>query len=352
MKWICLGIAFTMLHTGCGEGGRGVAYEPAADVDRLVPVALEGDDIGRVRDFDIRGDTIYLLDMTGSVAVISRSDDSLELVRHIARRGGGPGELLGPTGLAVTDRTIIVVERTRLHVFDLSGAALTSTFVEFPCVMGLPAVSPASRGTFVHGNCLRPGLATDTMMGVLAWAPEESTEFELVLDVPRFTRDGRMGTMFGASRLLTTGPAGIHAFGGGETNCTWLIDDTGDRPTASSTCPVADVLYSADAPAEFKEVRASAVGMDMRWPDPMPTFHGQFMTDDKEVLLFRPWSADSLVIQASAPSGSDVAVASIEGFMGCKASGCLWLFDNEEVPRMIVLDREDIERRLRAREQP
>jgi hypothetical protein len=61
------------------------------------------------------------------------------------------------------------------------------------------------------------------------------------------------------------------------------------------------------------------------------------------MVLFRPFTADSLVLQLASPSALDIAVAPHDGLLGCKAGGCVWLMDETATPRMIVLDRTEME---------
>jgi hypothetical protein len=181
------------------------------------------------------------------------------------------------------------------------------------------------------------------MKAVLAWSADTAT-WDIVVETPRFTSDGSMGTVFGVRSLLTTGTAGTHAFGGGETNCIWTVIDEGGRPRATEICPVAGDLYSADPPPGLEERMRSArfAGMNIRWPESLPVFMERFVLGER-VMLLRPFAADSVVLQSAAPSSVDFAVAPLEGLIGCKAGGCLWLLEDSDVPRLIVLDRSSIE---------
>jgi hypothetical protein len=342
------GAGLLSLATGCGavdadRAVKGEEYGPSADLVRLQGVALDGDDIGLVRDFDIAGDTIYLLDGTGRVAILVRDGTAHRLAGHFGRRGAGPGEFLRPSGLAVVGNDIVVLDGTRLQFLDRSGRPRDTRWVTLPCAMMLPLVAPARDGLFIHGGCLRQGMTTDTMKGVLAWSADTAS-WEIVAEAPRFTSDGTIGTVFGGRTLLTTGVAGRHAFGGGEVNCIWTVGDDGGRPDATETCPVAGSLYSADPPPGLEERLRSArfAGMRMRWPETLPVYTERFVLDD-DIILLRPFAADSVVLQTAAPASVDLAVAPLEGLIGCKAAGCLWLLEDTDVPRLIVLDRARIE---------
>ncbi|HSK20958.1 MAG TPA: hypothetical protein VK912_17515 [Longimicrobiales bacterium] len=337
-----LGLTFGCGAAGAGPGS-GIEYAPAADVPRLESVALHGDDIGLVRDFEIAGDTLYLLDATGRIAVIHRDADGLRLAGHIGRPGPGPGELQRPTGLALSGSGIVVVDGARLQFFDRAGAFLESRPLSLPCAMMLPAIAASAGGLFVHGGCLQRGVATDTMKAVLAWS-SDTTTWEVVVTAPRYTIDGSLGSVFGVRSLLTTGSTGVHVFGGGEMNCIWKITDGGSRPGASETCPAVAALYSADPPPGLEDRLRSArvAGMNIRWPETLPVYVERFVADDR-IMLLRPFAADSLVLQAAAPGSADFAVAPMEGLIGCRSGGCLWLLEDTAVPRLIVLDRARIE---------
>lgn len=332
---------------GCGaaglDAGAGIEYTPAENAPRLESVALHGDDIGLVRDFEIAGDTLYLLDATGRVAVVHRDASGLRLSGHIGRPGPGPGELQRPTGIALSGRGIVVVDGARLQFFDRDGVFLESRPLALPCAMMLPAVAAGGGGLFVHGGCLQRGVVTDTMKAVLAWS-SDTTTWSVVVATPRYTSDGSFGSVFGVRSLLTTGPAGAHVFGGGELNCVWNITDSGGRPGASEACPAVGTLYAADPPPGLEERMRSArvAGMNIRWPETLPAYIERFVADDRIVLL-RPFAADSLVLQAAAPGSADFAVAPLEGLIGCRSGGCLWLLEDTDVPRLIVLDRARIE---------
>lgn len=322
----------------------GIEHRPADDVVRLTGAPLRGDDIGLVRDFDTAGDTIFLLDITGRIAVVRHAQNGLELAGHIGRRGGGPGEFMQPSGLAVTHGSIAVMDGARAQFFTLTGTLQQSKQITLPCAMMRPSIAPARDGLFVHGGCLQRGVATDTMMAMLAWSAD-TVSWDVIVSAPRFTTDGSFGSVFGAQSLLTTGPDGRHAFGGGETNCIWSITDTGGRPTATESCPVVGTLYSADPPPELEGRMKTGLmaSMGVRWPETLPAYLERFVVEDRTVLI-RPFSSDSLVIQS--PDGRDLAVAPLEGFVGCKASGCLWVLETDQLPQVILFDRASVESRL------
>jgi hypothetical protein len=333
---------------GCGpadadRSGGAQEYRPANELARIASVAVDGDDIGLVRDFDIAGDSIYLLDAGGRVVIAEREDAAIRVVGHFGRSGGGPGEFMRPTGLALAGNDIVVADGTRLQFFNRAGEFLSTKRLSLPCPMMLPDVAPARVGIFVHGGCLRRGYATDTMKAVLAWS-RDTTEWHIIVETPRFTTDGNLGSVFGPASLLATGIQGAHAFGGGERNCIWRIEDGGDRPIVHEVCPAVSTQYRADPPPGLEARMRSAryAGMNLRWPASLPAYGDSFVLGS-DVVLLRPFTADSLVLQLAGPSAIDIAVAPHDGLLGCKAGGCAWLMEETATVRMIVLDRTEIE---------
>lgn len=330
----------------CAAGDSGsIEYRPSDDVERLAFVTMSGDDIGMVGDFDITEDAIYLLDRMGRVVVLNRAGEAPTIASHFGRRGAGPGEMLQPTGISVSDDGIAVVDATRLHFYSAAGEPLVTHTLDLPCVMMLPGVSVMDSGIFVTGGCLRSGYASDTMKAVMAWSADTAV-WTVLAEAPRYTRDGSVGSVFGARSLFTPGPSRQHAFGGGETNCVWLVDTGATPPQVKEQCPAARTGYTAEPTPELRaQLRTARVpGMNIRWPETLPTYIERFVTDSALVLV-RPFTADSVVLQV-AGGETDIAVAPLDGLLGCKAQGCLWLRDEGDVPELIVLDRARIERLL------
>ena len=331
-------------NTADADRSEAGAYKPAQDVPRLGGAPLAGDDIGIVRDFDVAGDTIYLLDGTGRIVLVENADAGLRLLSHIGRRGGGPGEFMQPTGLAMVDGSVAVMDGTRAQFFDVTGALHASKQITLPCPMLQPSIAPASDGLFIHGACMRRGVATDTMTAMLAWSTDTTT-WEIIATAPRFTTDGSLGSIFGSRSLLTTGSDRRHAFGGGETNCIWIVTDTGGRPAAAERCPAVAVLYSADPPPELaRRLKAGRIGaMGLSWPETLPPYVERFVAGNEHILV-RPFSPDSVVLQTAA--GRDLAVAPLDGLIGCKSGGCLWLLEDSDVPHLIFVNRASLESML------
>jgi hypothetical protein len=327
---------------GCGAADgsvrSGVEYRPAADAARLVPEPLEGDDIGLIRDFDLSGDTLYLLDGAGHVVVAERRGAGWAVAGSFGRSGGGPGEFLTATGISASSAAIAVIDNTRLQFFSRGGEHTHFHSLDLPCVMMRARVAQGLTGLFVHGGCSRGSFVTDTMKAVLAWSAD-TAEWSIIAEDVRYTRDGTVGNLFTAASALTPGAAGVHLFGSGATNCVWTVSDSTFPPTAVQRCPAARGVYRSDAPPGVRErLRSGAVGgARLDWPETLPIFVERIHTK-RAILLIRPFSADSVVLQEAAPSGRDVAVAPLDGLVGCKAAGCLWVLVDSLPARLIVLD--------------
>jgi hypothetical protein len=341
-----------LLLTACaavdGERARdGIEYRPADDVERLGSAPLDSDDIGLVSDFELVADTLFLLDRIGRVLVAHRRDTAWHVVHSFGRRGGGPGEFTMPTGISVDSASILVIDGTRLQSFTHDGTVLDTRLLDLPCPMLLSGVHRAAAGLFVYGNCMRGSFVTDTLKAVLAWSRD--TTWQLVTDDLRVTRDGSAGNIFTASSAFTPGPNGSHLFGSGADNCVWRITETAAAPLTERVCPAALDLYSTDPPPEVEaRLRAGQVGgVRMEWPRTLPAYVERVAAGDG-IVLVRPYGPDSVVVQRGAPSRDDIAVAPLDGLVGCKAAGCVWVLEDVAAVRLIVLDSAALARRVNA----
>jgi hypothetical protein len=226
-----------------------------------------------------------------------------------------------------------------VHFLNEAGKPVAVRGPALPCPMTRPGVAVTAGGLLVHGNCFRAAYLTDTMKAVLAWSAD-TTVFRMVAEDVRFTTDGSVGSVFGAPSALTSG-VGRHLFGGGITNCVWeVVDDAGagGGPAAHALCPAAAVLYSAEPPAEVaRRIRAGIGGMKLQWPATLPVYLDRVLAGGTVVLL-RPFSTDSLVLQTAAPDARSLAVAPVDGLVGCRAGGCLWVFDDGTSSRGVLLE--------------
>jgi hypothetical protein len=310
-------------------------YRPPADLARLQSRAAAGPEVPLVRDFDVAGDTLYLLQRSAQVSVLVRAGAEWRLVRQFGRLGGGPGEFLNASGLALTTAgDLAIIEASRLQFLRTDGSALSAHRPDLPCPVALPGVVERGGGIYIHGNCVRRGAVTDTIKAVVAWSADSVSYAMLAQDV-RFTRDGTVGHIFGAFNALTPGD-GSMLFGVGVRGCVVTLVDRDTEPTGAERCGLAHQLYRAPPPPELEaRLRAGGVaGMRARWPDALPVYIDRTAVGNA-VILLRPFTADSIVLQLAQPDGRDLAVAPLDPFIGCKAGGCLWAFDDD--PSRILL---------------
>lgn len=332
--------AMAVASCAAGDAAAGDTYRPPDHLERLGTTTFELPDAGLVQDFDAGSGRLYLLERFGRVLVLERRADGWAQVASFGRPGAGPGEFGNTTGIAAVDGAVVVTEWGRLQRFTSTGEFISAQVLTLPCAMPRPAAAAGRTGLFVHGNCLRTAYVTDTMKAVLAWAPDEET-FRIIAEDVRFTRDGSTGSIFGAASALTTSADGRHLFGGGG-HCLWHVDESivapGDVPVVEAQCPAATRLYSAPPPPALqRRLNAGLPGMKLEWPRALPTFVERIRAGD-DVVLLRPFSADSVVLQTAGPDARDLAVAPLNGLVTCRAAGCLWVFEDGDVARGFLLD--------------
>ncbi|CAN5742103.1 hypothetical protein BH23GEM10_BH23GEM10_05390 [soil metagenome] len=339
----------TIFAAACGAGDSPdvVRYSPGASLERLQLAAVTAPEVGMIRDFDISGDTMYLLDRADVVHVLRRTADGWHKAGEIGRTGAGPGEFRNPSGLSVAPSgAIIVAEAGRLQVMRPDGTVESTHDLDLPCPMMLPMVATAAEGIFVFGNCLRRGHLTDTIKAVLMWARDRE-HYQIVAEEVSFTRDGLVGSIFSAQRAFTPVGGTAHLFGTGVDGCLTSVSevpgmDAAALPTATRGCGIVRTRYTAPPPPEFGRMRARMGNFRMAWPKALPAYIDRIQAGDVTVLL-RPFTADSVVLQAVEPDGRDLAVAPLNGFIACKAAGCLWLLEDTEPARMIMLETSQIQ---------
>lgn len=331
-----------------GAAGEGRDYVAPASLDRVAavvaPVALPA--AGMIQDFDVAGERLYLLEREGRVVVLVQAGDAWRFATTFGRPGAGPGEFRNASGIAATSEDVVVADWGRLQRFSTAGELLSTEQLLLPCIMARPSVAAGATGLFVHGNCMRAAYATDTMKAVLAWAPPGG-EFRIVAEDVRFTLDGRVGSILGAPLAFTDGPAGRHLFGTGVANCVWQVEERGaggratPDPSIRAVCPAVQELYSADPPPELeRRLRRGIRGVSLGWPKTLPVYVSRLLAGES-VILLRPVSADSLVLQVAGPAGeasADLAVAPMDGFVGCRSGGCLWAIDEGMTQHVLFLD--------------
>jgi hypothetical protein len=316
--------------------GRAAAYEPASAVLRpaLQPVIVPGG--GSVLDFDWYDDQLYLLDpLEHSVTVLRQHPGGgWDRVLRFGRYGGGPGELLRPTGIArLRDpAAIAVVDQARVHLFDLGGAHLVSHPLGLPCALPLPRIAAARSGLLVHGDCLLRSGRGDTVFAVLFWSADGGKYREVAREA-RFTTDGRYGHGFGARSALTPGDH-HHLFGAGVSGCLWRIDDV-SAPEAHRSCTIQDRAFPLRLrPATRRALERRLHGPGARLPQHFAWYEERF--PGRTDLLLRPFSEDSVVVR-HADGSADLAVLPLSGLVGCRAGGCVYSEPAAETLRLRLL---------------
>lgn len=341
------------------DAPRPVEYRPDPSIERLQYAYTDAPDIGIIRDFDLADDRLYLLDRLDAVHVLERAGDGWAKVHEWGSRGAGPGEFRNASGLTVTPAgDVAVIEAERLQIFSRDGAVRGTFTTALPCPMMLPGIASSRAGFMVHGNCMRRGLVTDTMKAVVAWTAD-TVRYRIITEEPRFTRDGTVGSMFSAPQALVPVADGSFLFGTGSDDCiTTLTAPSADAVVAgalalppSRRCGLVRTRYSAPPPPGIAaRIRAGAGpgGAAIVWPDALPAYIDRVQAGSSSLVLLRPFTADSIVLQSAEPGGRDIAVAPLNGFVACKAAGCLWILEDTQPMRMVLLETDHIRDLLAA----
>jgi hypothetical protein len=326
-------ISFSVSCVAADARTGGIDYRPHDDVLRLQHEAERSPDVGPIIDFARHGDRLYLLNGMGRVTVVERADSAWVTSFEFGREGDGPGEFRYPTSISLHDDVITVTEPTRVQLFALDGTLQSARLLEAPCAMLRPSIALSGDGTYLSGDCLRHGLRTDTLVGVLALSTDSLPFREIAREV-RYTRDGTVGNAFNLAPSFSMGSDGTHLFGVGTRNCVWRIRGA----QVDSTCPAVRVQYRAQPPDEVRRrLRRASGAVRIEWPDVLPPYVDRVSIAGNTVLV-RPFSADSVVLQLAAPDGRDIAVAPFERLVRCHAAGCLWVLEDAVAPKLIYLD--------------
>jgi hypothetical protein len=143
-----------------------------------------------------------------------------------------------------------------------------------------------------------------------------------------YTMDGKAGSVFGATSFFTTNPDG-GTFGGGTSGCIYRIDVQRDPVQSTALCGLGTSRY-AFVPDERLAAKARAMAASRPWmaaalalPDRLPIYVDRIAIGER-MLLLRPINNDSVALRV-AGSEDDLAIAPVEGLLGCRAAGCLWL---------------------------
>jgi hypothetical protein len=331
VRGIVLGLVL-LGATGLGIG-RWVGHASATRLihdyspDRRVPrIPLTGPSVEAIDidDFDLAHDDLYLLDRRAArVTALHRGPDGWKVTHAFARRGGGPGELLEPSSIAVTGdpEMVAVADEGSLHYFLPDGTYVRTRTPSMPCVMFKPHIGATGTGLLVSGTCAH---GDTTFAEVYHLADDDSVTF-LARDM-RYTFDGG-GSTFGTKSFFSSGPD-VGLFGGGITNCVFRVARSPSLPTVRQLCDVGFQRFaftaSPELSAKLKAISAArpSLGAAATVPVTFPTYIGAIDVDGEAILL-RPFSIDSLVVR-KAGSGEDLAVLPVAGFIGCRTGGCLW----------------------------
>lgn len=310
------------------------SYKPAAVTPRVRFMGDPVTDALFIRDFDVRDEEIYLLDpMAARVIVMHEDAGHWTVARSFGRRGGGPGELMRPSGIAVSGSTVIVADGERLHHFDRAGAYVRTTAPSLPCPLMNAHVYDAGSGVLLSGRCLRGDTATAELFYI------QGDSATSIAHDPLFTSDGSVGSVLAADNLYT--PGITHGlFGGGTGDCAYRVvtSDTA-RPIATRVCGLANERYPFVPGNEYRAkakalaaARPTVAGVP-DFPPFLPTYMDRLASGSDFIL--RPFSNDSLAFRRIGRD-RDVLIAEVEGLIGCRAAGCLWMRQDSVALMMFV----------------
>ena len=105
---------------------------------RAIPLDLENEISGQIGDLLQDGDgRFYLTDWQQNTIWICDSDG--RLIRRLAREGSGPGELKFPSGTAVFEDKVIVLDKgnSRVMIFKMDGTYVKDFRIDFPMTSGI-----------------------------------------------------------------------------------------------------------------------------------------------------------------------------------------------------------------------
>ncbi len=277
-----------------------------------------------VRDFDVSGDHLVLLDAGSPQVIVLRNEGgSWRTVGAFGRRGGGPGEMVEPSGIAIAGSppSIVVVDQNRLHRFDMAGRYQDTRVPVLPCMLLQTRVADADKGLLMSGRCMRG----DTVMAELFHIAADERATAVAHDPIFLASDG---VVLPATTLYSTTDRG-GLFGGGTGACVFRIESAASTPQSTSVCKLGAGRYAFVADAQFKAKAAALAAArphlagTLTVPDRLPVYMERMAVGSAELLL-RPISNDSLAFRRIG-SDTDLAIAPVEGLIGCKAAGCLWV---------------------------
>lgn len=311
-------------------------YAPSLAIARIVFHGSRVPAAVTVRDFDVSGGEAFLLDpVTPRIFVMHETSGGWTVARSFGRRGGGPGELLHPSGIAVSGDRVFIVDRDRLHLFDRRGRYIGSGAPVLPCPLLEPHVYTMVRRILLTGRCMRG----DTVTAEIFYTSAGDSASSIAHD-PIFTGDGKTGSLLGAETLYS--PGETHGlFGGGTGDCVYRISlDTAEIPRAAPVCGLAAVRYAFEPSRAYRaKVRRLSrthpfMTAALTMPGDLPTYVDRLVTESGDFIL-RPYSNDSLAFRRMG-SREDVMIGPTFGFIGCRSAGCLWV-RQDSVPLMMFV---------------
>jgi hypothetical protein len=311
-------------------------YVPDSGVSRFHTAADAVEEATMINDFDVSDGEMFVLDAGGpQVIVLHQVGGHWKAVRSFGRRGGGPGELLAPSGIAVlpATRRIVVVDQDRLHYFNATGEYLETRVPVLPCHLGMPRVASAGTGVLLTGRCIH----ADTMMAELFYVPAVGDTASLIASDPIYAIDGSAGSVLSANSFYADG-ADHGLFGSGTGDCIYRVRGVAAAdgaqpngsavPTAVRDCAVGNEHYAFTVDPEFRE-KAKALAAAKPWaaatfaiPTELPLYMAPAVAGASD-LVIRPVTNDSVAFRAIG-SDQDLLIMPAQGLIGCRAAGCLW----------------------------
>jgi hypothetical protein len=320
--------------------GRAVQhYRPDEATPRLTFLGDTVADAMLIRDFAADDDNLYLLDVvTPRVIALRETGGHWRVNGGFGRRGGGPGELMEPTGLAIRGDTMLVVDGGRIHYFTRSGDFIRTRAPVLPCRLNDARLQLDRDHLLVSGRCLRGDTVTTELVRI--GADDVATG---IASDPLYSLSGKVGSPLAWSITFTAG-ADHGLFGGGTGDC--IIDvpfagmGNGEARAPRRSCGLGRQRYAFVASDEYvrksraiAESRPYATGA-LAVPQFLPAYIGSLPTARGDFIL-RPYSTDSLAFRLVG-SDDDVMIAGIDGFVGCRAAGCVWVKNGPVTEVMFV----------------
>jgi len=256
---------------------------------------------------------LFLLDRASFKVIVLEKigRGQLQVTRSFGARGGGPGELLAPLGIAAQDSLLIISDSRRLLIFDTAGNFRRTLTPRFPCEAAAIYPVVADHGFVVAAECIT---GRDTISAGL-FASDSGRVFRLLASEVRFTVSGGIGSQYYALRAASDPLTGV-LFGIGARPCVVAL-----RGKESMETKCGDLQpYASPPPASLARLPRRAPTAQ-QWPDPLPYYFDR-TTVAGAIAVWRPFRADSIVLQTL--DGRSLLLAGLNGFINCRRAGCLW----------------------------